>query len=136
MKMNVIHKRRFVSAFRSGAADACLAADLHSLRNDSALRESVSYPSDSCQCNPVAAFQVEDHASEELVVTSTQLPGSPSGGNACAIDEEEDEEYSFCRGGSNGEDNMNDVKVIPAKKSRGESGSKRRYRLRRVALGD
>jgi hypothetical protein len=49
MKMNVIHKRRFVAVFRSGGGDACLAADPHSLRDDIALSESVSYPSDSCQ---------------------------------------------------------------------------------------
>jgi hypothetical protein len=60
-----------------------------------------------------------DTASEELVVTRTQLAGSPSGGNDCAIDEEDYEEYSFCGGGSDEEDNMNDVKVVPAKKSRG-----------------
>jgi hypothetical protein len=118
MKMNVIHKRRFVAAFRSGGGDACLAADPQSLRDNSALSESVSYPSASCQRNPVAAFTV-DTASEELVVTSTQLPGSPSGGIDCAIDEEDDEEYSFCGCGSDEGDDMNDFKVIPAKKSRG-----------------
>jgi hypothetical protein len=42
MKMNVIYKRRFVAAFRSGGGDACLAAYPHSLRDDSALSESVS----------------------------------------------------------------------------------------------
>jgi hypothetical protein len=134
MKMNVIHKRRFVAAFRSGGGDACLAADPHSLRDDSALSESVSYPSASCQRNPVAAFPVD--TPEELVVTRTQLAGSPSGGNDCAIDEEDDEEYSFCGGGSDEVDDINDVKAIPAKKSRGQCGSKRRYRRRRVALGD
>jgi hypothetical protein len=96
MKMNVIHKRRFVAAYRSGGGDACLAADPHCLRDNIVLSESVSHPSASCQRNPVAAFP-GDTASEELVVTSTQLPGSPSGGNDCAIDEEDEEEYSFCR---------------------------------------
>jgi hypothetical protein len=58
------------------------------------LSESVSYPSASCQRNPVAAFPV-DTASEELVVTSMKLLGSPSGGSGCGIDEEDDEVYSF-----------------------------------------
>jgi hypothetical protein len=37
MRMNVIHKRKFVAAFWSGGGDACLAADPHSPHDDSAL---------------------------------------------------------------------------------------------------
>jgi hypothetical protein len=135
MKMNVIHKRGFVAAFRSGGSYACLVAYPHSLRDDCAIKESASYHSAGCQRNPVAAFPV-DTASEELVVTRTQLAGSKSGGNDWAIDEEDDEEDSFCGGGSDEDDDMNDVKVIPANNSRGAKRQQRRYRRRRVALGD